>query len=227
MSSASTSNKDTKQDTKQSSNTSQPSPTLFIAPSRRVLEAITKSHPYLKPAFERHDYALDINHFVKTPYAALIAAIIGQRIKFKLAREIRSQLYSLLPNERNFTLQDIEKLSSTQLSSCGITRTKRDKIREVNKRIKKMNKPLDSTSLKKMCKCYGIKTWTIQTAMLTIDPSTDYFPTGDSFLQKRIAELYELDTTPNAKQVAKLSKSWSPHRGIVAWYLWRHFDDDD
>ena len=54
----------------------------------------------------------------KTPYVALIGAVIGQVISFKKARKTRSNLYQRLGT--SFTAKDVDELSDDELIEIGI-----------------------------------------------------------------------------------------------------------
>lgn len=161
---------------------------------------------------------LNLDLMKRTPYVALIGAIVGQKIKYTEAKKIRGNLFTKLGT--NFTNQDVEKLDEKELSELGLTLDNIKTIKNLNEYLKKNELKLDKTLSKNAA---GIGPWTVETATLVANPYCDVFPSGDLFLQNRLKRLYNLKRKPTATQAAKMAEKWKPNRGYVTWHLWRWF----
>lgn len=173
---------------------------------------------------------LDFTLFMKPPYVALIGAIVGQKISFTSAREIRKKIYTKLGGT-DFTPQQFMTAFPDALGNPI--------IRELNKFLIENpgylgNGPDLVENIKALRgRISGIGSWTVENTLLCISSpkngeAPDIMPSGDVFIQRRIAALPlpELGKKSKltAREVDEISKRWSPYRGYVTWYLWRWFD---
>ena len=72
--------------------------------------------PRLSPVFNK---TLQLETLLKHPYVALIGAIIGQKIRYKTARTLRSKIYSRLGT--NFTPTQFQQLTNQELKDIGLS----------------------------------------------------------------------------------------------------------
>ena len=159
--------------------------------------------------------SVDINLYdiIKTPYTALLGAIIGQKISYQTAKSLRSKLYSqfgtnIQPNE----------IINSNLSFLGASAII---IHEVTRYILNNNVNLETEEgIRSLINVKGIGIWTIETTLLTCMKNWDIFPLDDKFLQVRMKRLYGVNTR---FEMEYISSKWSPYRSLVTWHLWRWF----
>ena len=191
---------------------------------------------------------LDINSLMKTPYSALIGVIVGQKITYKKAKELRQFIYKTVEQSQkelnhsidgtNFSMEHINHMKHVlcKLEAWPI-------IERVN--VFLANKPNDymcigNPSIKQnilsLGSIKGIGPWTTQSTILCclLDKSLslelcDIFPVNDKFIQNALIRLYNINN-PNQKitkislsDVREISEKWSPYRGVITWYFWRWF----
>ncbi len=159
---------------------------------------------------------------LKSPYVALVGAIVGQQIRYRQARVIRSRIYTILGT--NFSCSDFSALTQEDLLGVGLSSGKIAIINRVNVEILMGASPLTLSGLHQLESISGIGPWTIQTTLLSAGLDWDVFPPRDVFLRKRIQKLYGLAKPPTFSEMEKISQRWRPYRGIVCWYLWRWFE---
>jgi DNA-3-methyladenine glycosylase II len=189
-----------------------------------AVEAQVKSHlisiePKLKIVFTVN---VDFQSVVKHPYVALVGAILGQRIRYALAKKLRGKFYTLFGT--NCQAADVlSSSSSKKLSEIGMSTLQHDILIRVSQHIVDKQVTLDHRGIKSLTCVTGIGSWTVNTTLLTALQDWDIFPDNDYFLKKRLQRLYGLAKMPSARQVREISLKWSPYRSYVCWYLWRWF----
>lgn len=185
----------------------------------------------------------------KNLFAILIGSIIGQKIRFTQARKQRQLLYIELgtddfslddminrgilflqeSNINNFTYDDIINKGFEYLRKLGIDETRTETIKRTVSFISTkgetyiLNKVSDLTGLKDV---KGIGDWTINCTKIMYSLGVDDILFDDCLLhqdliiRRGIEKLYGIKEVP---EIIKLSKTWSPWKGIVTWYLWKEF----
>lgn len=152
---------------------------------------------------------------IKDPYTALVGAIVGQKIAYTTARNLRRTLYqkyaqpngALLPTD--IVTADLSFLGPV---ASGIV------LRVTNYIIDNNIDLSTEAGIRSLEVIQGIGPWTIQTTLLTCLKNWDIFPEGDKFLHKRLQRVYG-----TKYDFATVTSKWAPYRSVVAWYLWRYF----
>ena len=201
-----------------------------------VINHLIVIDPALKILFEEviksnHNQPLDFTTLLKTPFVALVGAIIGQKIRFTEARQIRSFIYqnltTLFDASRLYQfLIDLERQDQTSINN-PISNNTIQLLKTTCQFVLEQRLDLNAESdFNRVSEISGIGPWTLNTAKLTTlkwEGCWDLFPIGDIFIRKRIQRIYNLDHSPSDSEVKTISEKWSPYRGFVAWYLWRLF----
>jgi len=184
----------------------------------KILNELLQKDIFLIHVFNKVNSSI-FNTISKTPYVALIGAIIGQRISFVQARKLRSSLYQLLGT--NFSPNDIDK----HINELNFPSNVKQTITNVNTFIVEQQLDLNKQEdLEKIIKIPGIGPWTLNTTKLVImKDDLDIFPQQDLFLRKKVKQLYLLPRIPTPKEMKQMALKWAPYRSIVCWYLWRWF----
>lgn len=169
--------------------------------------------PVLQQVFIEVDRTeFQLHTIVKKPYTALIAAIIGQKISYKIAKQLRGCLYTHYGTD--FTPLQISRADLSFLPTASVTI-----ICNVTQYILDNDiKLISEADIQLLSKVSGIGSWTIDTTLLTCLMSWNLFPLGDKFLQARMKRLYGVNCN-----IATISERWAPYKSIVTWYLWRWF----
>lgn len=176
-------------------------------------EYIISQDPKLKLVFDTVDAkGFDLKTVLKQPYPALVGAIIGQKIRYEQARDLRGKLYAIYGV--NFTP---ETLRGQNLAFLGVRTA--TIIANVTEYIIRNNVDISNEEGMRCVRVVpGIGDWTIQTALLTSLMNWNLFPPGDKFIAARMRKLYGDNYDLNA-----LLRAWAPYATIVTWYFWRWF----
>ena len=175
---------------------------------------IIKKYGYLKPIPKRNIYAL------------LIGSIIGQKIRFAKARQLRGKLYVKLGTD-DFYPKDVDALTDQELNDLGMSELQIGIIKRVTSYIIKnkldMKKPKD---IKQLLEVKGIGNWTINCTNIMYNLNADDGDFDDEILyqdliiKRGIKKLYKISDN---SAIVELAKKWTPYRGLVTWYLWKEF----
>jgi DNA-3-methyladenine glycosylase II len=168
--------------------------------------------PELKLVFTQVDASgFQLHTVIKSPYVALVGAIIGQKITYTKARSLRGLLYAQLGT--SFTPHNV--LNSDLNFLDGRVKTI---IQTVTHHILFHHLTLDTEAeIRSLEVIPGIGPWTVETTLLTCLKNWDVFPLQDKFLQARMRRIYGLG------DMMSHSLKWAPYRSVVTWYLWRWF----
>ena len=178
-----------------------------------MIYQIMKKHGYVKPPPQRNIFAV------------LIGSIIGQRIRFTKARQLRGKLYTCLGTD-DFTPDDILNLGQDGLLSLGMSQIQSDVIMRVTNHIINEQILLNPEQIRELGSVKGIGPWTINCTnlMFSLNEDDDSFDDllldTDLIIKRGIKALY---ANLNKSQMAEVVENWKPHRGIVTWYIWKEF----
>lgn len=188
-----------------------PSIHSWYAQLEQVKAHLVTVDPVLGPIFEYVDgTGFRLHTSYKEPYPALVAAIIGQKIRYTAAKQLRGQFYSRYGN--NFTPRQIQHQDLSFLGPVPATI-----IANVTNHIIAHQLSLGTEAEIRSLSCIsGIGPWTVETTLITCLQNWDLFPCGDKFLQNKIRQFY------HSADLVTISSKWAPYRSLVTWYLWRY-----
>ncbi len=155
----------------------------------------------------------------KTPFVALMGAIIGQRILYTKARQLRGALYRVMGGV-DFSPQDV--LDYTNLETAIPDTHKCAVMRRVAAHCVEHPEAFDDLDTL-VTMIPGLGPWTRDVIKLVTFTDWDVFPCHDLFLRERVRWFYQLDHRPSVKETEKLVACWQPYRSVVALYMWRWF----
>ena len=187
-----------------------------MATSDEVKQYLIGVDPNMRIVFDAVG-TLNFSDLMKPVYVALIGAILGQKIPYREAKELRGRLYTQCGTD--FGISNIDPL----LSSDFFPSQPRQIIFNLNTFLKNNNIDVNTCDLDCLLNVVGIGPWTIVVTKLTSFRSWDLFPPEDLFLRKRLQKLYSLERMPSIEEARLLAVKWSPYRSFVTWYLWRWF----
>lgn len=212
-----------------------------------LFNIIYEKFPELQPMLNDVS-VLEIDKLMKHPYPALIGVIVGQKITYRKAKEIRKFIYQKMEiAQKEFG----DHVDGTMFSAKHVKHMKNDLCKLENWNIiERVNaflntKPsdyldIDNPNIKEnilsLESIKGIGPWTTQSTILCSLVSKSYissdiFPINDKFLQNSLIRLNNINLSLfgkkidkiSLKEVKEISDKWSPYRGIITWYFWRWF----
>lgn len=214
-------------------------------------DALYAADPHIHTLFTVHMPNFDPAVHAKPSYVGLVGVILGQKVSLTIARALRRELYEFVGynNVDDITLDGMQSYLDYKQSGRGqkiLAQTLQCLVNVqtyICTHLTDVGFDLGRRYLE-IADIEFVGPWTMHGWRLVsmhhllgnpcmsgcdsgpweVDPALswiNYFPKEDSFIRQKMKELYGLPKMPTPAQAEKMSLSWAPFRGVVAWYLWR------
>ena len=166
----------------------------------------------------------------KDVFFSLCKSIIGQQISVAAANSVFLKFKKKCKNKIN--AKTVNKLSTTQLKSCGLSKQKVKGIKDLAKRT--LNKSFKPNLIKKMTDEEAIEylsdlrqigRWSAEMILLFTFNRSNIWPLQDIGLLRAISNNYNKKYFPPKVFLNKLYKKFTPYCSVATWYLWRSIDN--
>ena len=164
-------------------------------------------------------------------FFSLCKSIIGQQISVAAANSVFLKFKKKCNNK--ITVKNVNKLSTSSLKSCGLSRQKVKGIKDLAKRI--INKSFKPSLIKKMSDEEAIEylselrqigRWSAEMILLFTFNRSNIWPLQDIGLLRAISNNYNKKYFPPKSFLDRLHKKFSPYCSVATWYLWRSIDNE-
>ena len=164
-------------------------------------------------------------------FFSLCKSIIGQQISVAAANSVFLKFKKKCNNK--ITVKNVNKLSTTSLKSCGLSRQKAKGIKDLAKKI--INKSFKPSLIKKMSDEEAIEylselrqigRWSAEMILLFTFNRSNIWPLQDIGLLRAISNNYNKKYFPPKSFLEKLYKKFTPYCSVATWYLWRSIDNE-
>ena len=164
-------------------------------------------------------------------FFSLCKSIIGQQISVAAANSVFLKFKKKCNNK--ITAKNVNKLSTSSLKSCGLSRQKVRGIKDLAKRI--INKSFKPSLIKKMSDEEAIEylselrqigRWSAEMILLFTFNRSNIWPLQDIGLLRAISNNYNKKYFPPKSFLDKLYKKFTPYCSVATWYLWRSIDNE-
>ena len=167
----------------------------------------------------------------KDVFYSLCKSIIGQQISVAAANSVFLKFKKKCKNKIN--AKTINKLSTTQLKSCGLSRQKVKGIKSLARQTldKTFNPRIipsmsDEEAIIYLSQLRQIGRWSAEMILLFTYNRSNIWPIQDIGLLRAISKNYKKNYLPPEKYVNLLKKRFSPYCSVATWYLWRSIDPE-
>ena len=164
-------------------------------------------------------------------FFSLCKSIIGQQISVAAANSVFLKFKKKCNNK--ITAKNVNKLSTSSLKRCGLSRQKVKGIKDLAKRI--INKSFKPSLIKKMSDEEAIEylselrqigRWSAEMILLFTFNRSNIWPLQDIGLLRAISNNYNKKYFPPKSFLDKLYKKFTPYCSVATWYLWRSIDNE-
>jgi len=201
----------------------------------RRIEAIQDYLIEADPPLERvfRESSVDWDEFVKTPFVAVVATIVGRVVRYQTARATRKRLYEHMGGV-DFGPDEIESLlgDSRALQKIGLDENHIGSLTSLCRHVRHYGVPTKAADMRILANhVSGVGQWTTDSALLTCLLDIDVFPSADKWIRRK---MLLLDPAPeggqhrralSVQEVQQRAKRWAPYKGIAVIHLWRWFDE--
>jgi len=167
----------------------------------------------------------------KDVFFSLCKSIIGQQISVAAANSVFLKFKKKCKNKIN--AKNVNKLTITQLKSCGLSRLKALGIKSLSKQIldKSFNPKIiktmnDEQAILYLSNLRQIGRWSAEMILLFTYNRPNIWPIQDIGLLRAISKNYKKKYLPPEKFVSLLKNRFSPYCSVATWYLWRSIDPE-
>ena len=164
-------------------------------------------------------------------FFSLCKSIIGQQISVAAANSVFLKFENKC--NRKINPKTVNKLSTSNLKSCGLSRQKIRGIKDLAKKIlnKEFNPNLiknmnDEEAIEYLSNLRQIGRWSAEMILLFTFNRSNIWPLQDIGLLRAISNNYKKKYFPPKSFLKKLHKRFSPYCSVATWYLWRSIDDE-
>jgi len=171
----------------------------------------------------------------RSPYEALIRAVIYQQLTGHVAGKILGRFVDLFPGARFPLPADVLGASDEVLRSAGLSRQKAGYIRDVARCAQSGVVPLkrgaiarvgDEAIIERLTQVKGIGRWTVEMLLIFTLGRLDVLPVDDYGVRKGYMRASGSDELPKPRELQRIGEIWVPYRSVAAWYLWRASEAD-
>ena len=167
----------------------------------------------------------------KDVFFSLCKSIIGQQISVAAANSVFLKFKRKCKNKIN--PKTVNKLSTIQLKSCGLSRQKVKGIKSLAKQFldKTFNPKLipdmsDEDAIVYLSKLRQIGRWSAEMILLFTYNRANIWPVQDIGLLRAISKNYKKKYFPPERYINLLNKRFTPYCSVATWYLWRSIDPE-
>ena len=194
-----------------------------------AVKYLSKKDPVMKKLISQYkDKTLTTR---KDIFYSLCKSIIGQQISVQAANSVFKKFEKVCNGKIN--PKKINKLRSSKLKTCGLSRQKVKGIKELA--IKFENKSFDPKKIKFMndeeaiiylSSLRQIGRWSAEMILLFTFNRSNIWPLQDIGLLRAISNNYNKKYFPPKTFLNKLHKKFTPYCSVATWYLWRSIDNE-
>ena len=167
----------------------------------------------------------------KDVFFSLCKSIIGQQISVAAANAVFLKFKKKCKNK--ITAKTVNKLTTSQLKSCGLSRQKVKGIKSLAKQVidktfnpKLIPKMSDEEAIIYLSELRQIGRWSAEMILLFTYNRPNIWPIQDIGLLRAISKNYNKKYFPPESFVKLLNKKFSPYCSVATWYLWRSIDPE-
>ncbi|HWQ91072.1 MAG TPA: DNA-3-methyladenine glycosylase [Clostridia bacterium] len=165
----------------------------------------------------------------RTPYQALVSAVIYQQLNGIAAETILSRVQSLYSKTRFPSPEQLLESPDEELRAAGLSRAKTAALKDIAAKTlsglvpstRVIRKLSDAEIMERLVQLRGVGPWTVEMLLIFTLGRLDILPVTDYGVQKGFALTYSWDDIPQPRQLLAEGERWRPFRSIAAWYFWR------
>ena len=168
---------------------------------------------------------------MRTPFEALLRAIVYQQLSGHAAGAIHARVLALFEGGRP-TPAALAAMSEERLRASGLSRAKaaaaRDLAEKTMARVvpgaRALRAMSDDEVVARLVQVRGVGRWTVEMLLMSYLARPDVLPATDLGVRRGFARIQGLEALPAPADLLAHGERWRPWRTVASWYLWRAAD---
>lgn len=166
----------------------------------------------------------------RSPFHALMRAIIYQQLSGKAAATIHGRLLELFSGP--VTAEKLLRLKDSQIRGAGVSGGKMKALRDLAQRtvagevpsFARLRRMDDAEIIQQLTAVHGVGRWTVEMLLIFDLGRPDVLPVHDLGVRKGFAIAHKLLELPTPEELTEHAERWRPYRTVGSWYCWRATD---
>jgi DNA-3-methyladenine glycosylase II len=199
---------------------------------RESAAALAKLEPKLAPWIRKLgqiDFKLQKT---RSPYEALVTAVVYQQLHGKAAATILGRVKALFPGSPFPSPEALLAMPEERLREAGLSRSKLAAVQDIARKtldgtvptLRVARKLPEKELIEALTSIRGVGRWTVEMFLIFRLGRPDVLPAGDYGVQKGFMRVFGKRRLPTEKELAAYGERWQPYRTTAALYLWRASD---
>ena len=196
-----------------------------------AVAALREADPALGRAIDAFGPFAMRRRAMRTPFEALLRAIVYQQLSGRAAGAIHARVLALFEGGRA-TAPALAAMSEERLRASGLSRAKaaaaRDLAEKTIARVVPGTRTLrgmsDDEIVARLVQVRGIGRWTAEMLLMSHLARPDVLPAADLGIRRGFARIRGLEELPAPADLLAHGERWRPWRTVASWYLWRAAD---
>jgi DNA-3-methyladenine glycosylase II len=199
---------------------------------REAIEHLSAADPHLGRVI-RQVGQFDLSpQAMRTPFEALLRAIVYQQLSGKAAATIFGRLEQAVAVRGRIRAEAIIAAEEARLRSAGLSRAKVASCRDLAAKtldgtvptLAGLCKLADDDIVERLTSVRGIGRWSVEMLLMFRLGRPDVLPAHDLGIRKGFQIAYGGDELPKPTAILEYGERWRPYRTVASWYLWRAVD---
>lgn len=191
---------------------------------------LARADPLMRRLIKLHGPCGLSPHWRRSPYEALVRAIVFQQLNGKAASTILGRFVDLFPGRGFPSPEAVLACDDEALKAVGLSRQKLGYIRDVAHKAMTGGIPThrrgllacdDEALIERFTQARGVGRWTVEMMLIFSMGRLDVLPVDDYGVRAGYSKALGLDVMIGPKDLREIGQRWTPYRSIASWYCWR------
>lgn len=200
---------------------------------RTAERELARRDPVMAQLIARHGRCALAPRLARSPYEALVTAVLYQQLAGKAAETILRRLLALFPDQPFPSPDALIAVEADALRSAGVSRQKQSYLRDIAIKARDgvipaapgaLDRLSDDAIVARLTQARGVGRWTVEMFLIFTLGRLDVLPRDDYGIRAGYAAAYGTPM-PAPGQLHAAGTAWAPYRSVAAWYLWRTADE--
>ncbi|MBK7662542.1 MAG: DNA-3-methyladenine glycosylase 2 family protein [Sterolibacteriaceae bacterium] len=196
---------------------------------------LSRADPLMRRLIRAHGACGLEPAWARSPYEALIEAVIYQQLNGNVAGKIFRRFVELFPGAPFPPPAQVLAASDGAMRSAGLSRQKIAYIRDIAAHTGSGVVPLkraaiarskDEAIIERITQVKGIGRWTVEMLLIFTLGRLDVLPVDDYGVRKGYTRAAGADEPVKPRELRERGEIWAPYRSVASWYLWRAAEAD-